>query len=115
RAQEVAVERAPAEAARDAAHAQGRRRSILVHEQPPLVLCCTQRAVHLRAQGADNMERYLGRFSEQIYAILRIVVGLAFSMHGMQKLLGLFGRQWMSPVSFFCVGGVFEVVGCLFM
>jgi len=59
------------------------------------------------------MERYLGRFSEQIYAILRIVVGLAFSMHGMQKLLGLFGGQRMSPVSFFGFGGVIELVGGL--
>ena len=59
------------------------------------------------------MERYLGRFSEQIYAILRIVVGIAFSMHGMQKLLGLFGGKQMSPLSLLGFGGVIELVGGL--
>src|SRR5918911_853270 len=35
------------------------------------------------------MERFLGRFSPQIYAILRIVAGLLFLMHGTQKIFGV--------------------------
>jgi putative oxidoreductase len=32
------------------------------------------------------MERFLGRYSPYIYAVLRIVAGLMFAMHGTQKL-----------------------------
>lgn len=34
------------------------------------------------------MERFLGRYSSYIYAILRIVVGFLFMLHGAQKLFG---------------------------
>ena len=34
------------------------------------------------------MERLLGNYSPYIYAILRIVAGLLFLMHGTQKVLG---------------------------
>ena len=34
------------------------------------------------------MERFLGRFSPQLYAILRIVAGLLFMLHGTQKIFG---------------------------
>jgi putative oxidoreductase len=32
------------------------------------------------------MERYLGKYSPYLYALLRIVTGLMFAMHGSQKL-----------------------------
>ena len=38
------------------------------------------------------MERYLGRFSPQIYAILRIVAGLMWALHGTQKIFGWPGK-----------------------
>src|SRR5262245_35529361 len=34
------------------------------------------------------MDRFLGRYSAYIYAIVRIVVGFLFLLHGTQKLLG---------------------------
>ncbi|MBX0334212.1 DoxX family protein [Pontibacter sp. HSC-14F20] len=34
------------------------------------------------------MDRFLGPYSPQLYAILRIVAGLMFAMHGTQKLFG---------------------------
>ncbi|MDQ3920297.1 MAG: DoxX family protein [Acidobacteriota bacterium] len=34
------------------------------------------------------MERFLGRFSPQLYAVLRIVSGFVFLIHGTQKLFG---------------------------
>ena len=34
------------------------------------------------------MRRVLGRYSEYFYAILRIVVGFLFILHGTQKMLG---------------------------
>lgn len=34
------------------------------------------------------MDRFIGRFAPQLYALLRIVAGLMFFMHGTQKILG---------------------------
>lgn len=37
------------------------------------------------------MKKTLGRYEEQIYALMRIVVGFLFFCHGAQKILGLLG------------------------
>ena len=39
------------------------------------------------------MERWLGRYSSYIYALLRIVAGFLFFQHGLQKLFGIPGTQ----------------------
>jgi len=59
------------------------------------------------------MQRFLGRYSEIAYTLLRVVAGLMFAVHGAQKLFGVLeGRQ--PPVgSLFWVGGVIELVGGL--
>ena len=59
------------------------------------------------------MERVLGRFAPQFYALLRIVAGLLFASHGAQKLLGMFGGQQVPMFSQFWVAGVIELVGGL--
>jgi putative oxidoreductase len=61
------------------------------------------------------MDRILGRYSEPIYAILRIVVGLFFACHGAQKVFGAFGGpggngQALPLTSFFGVGGLIELI-----
>ena len=54
----------------------------------------------------------LGRFAPQIFAVLRIIVGLMFSMHGSQKLLGWpgdkGGASGLPPLML--VAGVVELV-----
>jgi putative oxidoreductase len=59
------------------------------------------------------MEGILGRFAPQIYALLRVVSGLLFAVHGAQKLLGVLGGQQVPIVSQFGLAGVIELVGGL--
>lgn len=37
------------------------------------------------------MKKILGKYQEQTYALMRIIVGFLFLCHGARKLLGLFG------------------------
>ena len=57
------------------------------------------------------MERILGRFAPQIYALLRIVAGLLFACHGAQKLFGVLGGQQAELMSQRGLAGVIELVG----
>src|SRR6476660_9186267 len=59
------------------------------------------------------MERVLGRFAPQLYALMRIVVGLLFACHGAQKLFGLLCGPQMPLMSKFGVAGVVEFFGGL--
>ncbi|WP_207432044.1 DoxX family protein [Sabulibacter ruber] len=57
------------------------------------------------------MERTLGKYAPHLYAILRIVAGIMFAMHGTQKLFGWPGDK--GPVelaSLAGVGGIIELV-----
>ena len=56
------------------------------------------------------MERYLGRYSPQLYAVLRMVAGVMFAMHGTRKLFGWpGGRAADDPIGI--VGGIIELGG----
>ncbi len=60
------------------------------------------------------MERFLGPYAPYLYALLRIVAGLMFAMHGSQKLFGIPGGK--DPVALFSMmglAGVVELVGGL--
>ena len=57
------------------------------------------------------MTRWLGRYSPYIYALLRIVAGLLFSLHGVQKLFGALGGQAVELASQLGVAGIIELVG----
>ena len=59
------------------------------------------------------MEGILGRFAPQIYAVLRVVSGLLFAVHGAQKLLGVLGGRQVPIMSQFGLAGVIELVGGL--
>ena len=64
------------------------------------------------------MNRYLGKFSPQAFALLRIVAGLLFAQHGAQKLFGLlggFGESGGTAALFSLMGlaGVIEFFGGL--
>jgi putative oxidoreductase len=58
------------------------------------------------------MERYLGRHTSTLHALLRIVAGVLFFQHGLPKLFGGFGSQ--GPAELFSqmgLAGVIEVFG----
>lgn len=59
------------------------------------------------------MERVIGRFAPQLYALMRIVVGLLFACHGAQKLFGVLGGQQVTFASLMGLAGVIEFVGGL--
>ena len=44
------------------------------------------------------MERWLGRYSDGIYGIMRRVVGFLFACHGAQKLFGAHAPNGFWPI-----------------
>lgn len=52
----------------------------------------------------------LARFEPQAYALMRIVFGLLFLCHGLQKLLGALGGNQVPLASKFGAAGVIELV-----
>jgi len=57
------------------------------------------------------MERWLGRHSELLYALMRIVVGLLFACHGAQKLFGALGGQRQLSNPLLLTAGIIEFFG----
>ena len=56
--------------------------------------------------------RFMERYTDVTYALLRIISGLMFATHGAQKVLGLFGGQKVdAPLMIF--GGWIELIGGL--
>lgn len=59
------------------------------------------------------MDRWLGRYSEPLYSIMRLVVGLLFSFHGAQKLFGAFGGHTSLSDPKMLLAGIIEIAGVL--
>lgn len=61
------------------------------------------------------MEKYLGRFEPQIYAVLRFVIGFSIIWHGTQKLFGFpsTGKPPMPLGAMMGVAGTIELFGGL--
>ena len=57
------------------------------------------------------MERRLEGYSEALYALMRVVVGLLFACHGAQKLFGVLGGQSRLADPKLFAAGVIELVG----
>lgn len=53
----------------------------------------------------------LARYSDHAHALLRIVAGLMFAFHGMQKILGVLSDFSPPLGSQLWIGGVIELVG----
>jgi putative oxidoreductase len=59
------------------------------------------------------MERLLGRFTPQLFALLRIVAGLMFALHGSQKLVAWPGGKLPGSGPMVTAGGIIELVAGL--
>ena len=59
------------------------------------------------------MQKWLGPYAPYLYALLRIVAGLAFAQHGAQKLFGMLGGTAVELTSQRGLAGVIEFVGGL--
>jgi putative oxidoreductase len=53
--------------------------------------------------------RFLARYTERAYAVLRIVAGLLFLFHGIQKLFGVLGKEAVAPGELTWFGGLIEI------
>ncbi len=52
---------------------------------------------------------FLGRYSDPIYCIMRLLVGLMFMCHGLDKVFGIFGGKTGGP-SLMVAGGWIELI-----
>jgi putative oxidoreductase len=57
------------------------------------------------------MERWLGQYSDVLYALMRVVVGLLFACHGAQKLFGVLGGQSQLSNPMLVAAGIIEFLG----
>ena len=57
------------------------------------------------------MDRWLARYSERIYAVMRVVIGILFACHGAQKLFGVLGGQSQLANPILLAAGIIEFVG----
>jgi putative oxidoreductase len=56
---------------------------------------------------------FLTRFSDVLYSLMRLIVGLLFACHGAQKLFGAFGGRPMIHIPLMLAAGIIEFFGGL--
>jgi putative oxidoreductase len=59
---------------------------------------------------AKVMERLLGIYSNQLYAAVRIIIGLLFACHGAQKLFGVLGGFGGGTAPLFSLMGLAGII-----
>jgi putative oxidoreductase len=69
--------------------------------------------VHQTRQEVPTMERPRGRLAPRIYALLRVITGLMFMLHGTQKLFGWPGTKPRATAALSLTAGVIETLGGL--
>lgn len=61
------------------------------------------------------IKKFAKRNEEYFYLVFRVLVGLLFAQHGLQKLFGFLGGQKVELFSLFGLAGVIELLGGLFL
>lgn len=57
------------------------------------------------------MKSFLQQYSDEAYALMRIVTGLMFSFHGVQKIFGVLSDHVPPVGSQVWIGGLLELIG----
>lgn len=57
--------------------------------------------------------KWLGKYSDYAYALLRIMAGIMFAFHGAQKLLGVFAQSQPPVGTQLWFAGIIELLGGL--
>ena len=57
--------------------------------------------------------KWLEKYTDDIYALMRIIVGFMFTFHGMQKILGVLTVSQPPVGSQLWIGGIIELLGGL--
>ncbi len=57
------------------------------------------------------MDRWLGGYSDLLYAVMRMMVGVLFACHGAKKLFGVLGAASRATSPLLVSAGMFELVG----
>ena len=57
--------------------------------------------------------QWLEKYADHTYALLRIVAGLLFTFHGLQKIFGILAEHQPAVGSQVWIGGLLELVGGL--
>ena len=57
------------------------------------------------------MNRWLGRYSDLLYAVMRMMIGVLFACHGAQKLFGVLGAASRATSPLLFSAGMIELVG----
>jgi len=57
------------------------------------------------------MDRWLGKYSGFLYAVMRLMVGLLFACHGVQKLFGVLGGESQVSNPMLLAAGIIEFAG----
>jgi putative oxidoreductase len=57
------------------------------------------------------MERWLSKNSDFLYAVMRLMAGLLFACHGVQKLFGMLGGQSQVSNPVLLAAGIIEFIG----
>ena len=61
------------------------------------------------------LNRFLNPLEEPVYAAMRVVVGLLFAFHGLQKVFGVLSNFQPPVGSQLWIGGVIEIVAGIFI
>ncbi len=57
------------------------------------------------------MDRWLSKNSDFLYAVMRLMIGLLFACHGVQKLFGMLGGQSQISNPVLLAAGIIEFAG----
>jgi putative oxidoreductase len=64
---------------------------------------------YISGPASDPLSRFLSRWTEHAYALMRVIVGIAFLFHGLQKLFGVLSDSRPPVGSQAWFGGVIEL------